>query len=120
MKQTTKVRIVRVDKNDEQITLSVNVGFAQPSSTTVYVEGKILFTNKDSFVNQPIGTKNELFEKEVLVVTAASDIDENTNILDVTHILGPNIPESTVNFHDMVENREVAIDITRYIITQKL
>lgn len=79
MSQITKSVIYNTENTSNSISISVDIGYAQPSVTRIFIDGKALNDEiRDSF-NQLLGNANELRGKEVVCFTAVSDIQPNTN-----------------------------------------
>lgn len=79
MSQVTKSVIYNTESTTNDISISVDIGYAQPSVTRIFVNGKALNGEiRDSF-NQPLGNADELRGKEVVFFTTVSDMQQNTN-----------------------------------------
>ena len=79
MAQFTQSVIYNSAGTSTDIAISVTVGFAQPSVSRVYVDGKAFNDEiRDSF-NLTVGSANVLRGKEVVCITTVSDMQPNTN-----------------------------------------
>ena len=117
MKQQSRVKVVRVDATGEEIRASVLVGNAQPSHTQIFVDGNKVFGDDDSFSDQPIGTKQDLVGKEVLLVSSISDIVANPNKTSATHTLNAGLNTSILTYSDDVDEGEIVIYSSTFVIT---
>jgi hypothetical protein len=79
MSQVTKSVIYKSENTPTDISISVEIGYAQPSVTTIFVDGKQLNRDIKNSFNQKVGNANELRGKEVVCFTTVSDIQPTTN-----------------------------------------
>lgn len=79
MGQITKAVIYNSGNANKDITISVTIGYAQLSVSSIYVDGKKMGGEfKDSF-DLTIGNAGDLRGKEVVCFTTVSDIQPDTN-----------------------------------------
>lgn len=118
MKQNSHVKVVFIESTNTNVTLTVSIGYAQPSHTDVYKNGALIKQGNDNF-DFVIGNATELIGKQLLVVTTVSDLPENPNQITTDHDLDIDKPNSTSSFKDAVAENEVVINSTRYFFYKK-
>lgn len=79
MSQVTKSVIYNSANTLTDISISVNIGFAQPSVTRVFVDGKVFIGEIQDSFDRSIGSADELRGKEIVCFTTVSDMQPNTN-----------------------------------------
>ena len=111
MKQETKVKNIRIEDNNDNLTLNVNVGNGQPSVTIIYMNGKKTDEKPGSFSNYPLGKKSNLIGTDLLVVTTIHDLPENPNNVSTEHFVkDPNLNLSPdLTYGSPVDEGEVAV-----------
>jgi hypothetical protein len=110
MIQNTKIRTIGIGGNTS-ITIDIKVGNAQPSSTTIYHNGALLITKPNDFSY----TVNNIQKgQQIHVVTTASDIPQNSDVIIVTHTVQN--PNDVVNYNDQVSPNDIAINTTKYYL----
>lgn len=109
MIQSTKLRPTPIGGIND-FTLTVNVGNAQPSGTSVFFNGKLIHSGNDNFTVHLTSVKKG---DEMHVVTTVSDLPQNPNRITVQHSLD-NSTNTSASFDDAVSEGELAINTTRF------
>jgi hypothetical protein len=121
MATQTDVRPIHLNDTNEPVTLSVDVGFGQPSSTDVFVDNKPAFEKNDSFLDLPIGTNHSLIGKHVEVRTSVAFLPSNPMQTNCTHSLNVGQPGSSVVYPPSSITTESVKEsyVTTYIFIKK-
>jgi|GEM_PF-4815507 len=110
MVQNTKIRTIGIGKNTS-MSISITIGNAQPANTSIYHNGNLLSSVNGDFTYT---VDNVAAGHKISVVTTASDIPQNADIIVVTHSVQS--PPDTVNYNDKVDPNDIAINTTKYYL----
>ncbi len=110
MIQNTRIRTIGIGGNTS-LSISVQVGNAQPASTTIYKNGVPEISKEHSFSYTVNNVKKG---DQIYVITTASDIPQNSDVIIVTHTLQN--PNDVVNYNDNVSPNDIAINTTKYYL----
>lgn len=107
MIQNTRLKPIAINQHPD-VTINVTVGNGQSSSTSIYKNGKLLYSQNNTFSFQ----LNAQIDDEVNIVTTVSDLPQNPNRIVVTHTIMPQ--NVTVDFDNKVDEGELAINTSRF------